>query len=208
MSEKKYKLFIQAYHKHSLQYGRKGITIKKYYEPVFKEEKIMNKRKYKKNRPSVLVCAVSIMLVLGMMTGCSVPESNSSDTQAGNVLPGEEPEADNPETFEGDLSADAQEVKGIAEKFAAAYFSGDMDTVQSCLTTPYEWDIEAYAGTEVISEFTLKGLNDIGKEEAGSSKVISLEYKNNEQEDVFQYLTLEFVKQESGWKIQFYGMEQ
>lgn len=197
----------------------------------------MNKRKYKKNRTSVLVCAVGIMLVLGIMTGCSVPESNSSDTQADNVLPGEEPagkdaldeeraddsymsgnlsqvpeaeepEPDNPETFEENLSADAQEVKGIAEKFAAAYFSGDMDTVQSCLTTPYEWDIEAYAGTEAISEFTLKGLNDIGKEEAGSSKVISLEYKNNEQEDVFQYLTLEFVKQESGWKIQFYGMEQ
>lgn len=106
------------------------------------------------------------------------------------------------------MSADAQEMKGVAEKFAAAYFSGDMDTVQSCLTTPYEWEVEVYTGAETIRDFTLKGLEDIGNEEVSSSKVISLEYKNNEQEDVFQYLTLEFVKQESGWKIQFYGMEQ
>lgn len=195
----------------------------------------MKKRKTKISKPSVLICAVSTMLVLGMMTGCSIPEPNSAETQADNVLVSEEPtdkdtlggepaddsnvpvdlsqtqeleesESDNTQTFEENLSADAKEIKGIAEKFATAYFSGDMDTVQNCLTIPYEWDIEVYAGTGTISDFTLKGLKDIGKE-AGSIKVISLEYKNNEQEDIFQYLTLEFVKQEGGWKIQFYGME-
>lgn len=82
-----------------------------------------------------------------------------------------------------------------------------MDTVKSCLTTPYEWDIEVYMGTETISNQTLKGLTDIGENEIGSIKVISLEYRNNEQ-DTFQYLTLEFVKQKDGWKIQFYGIEK
>lgn len=197
----------------------------------------MKKRKTKISKLSVLVCTVSIMLVLGMMTGCSISEPNSAETQVDNVPSSEEPadkdtpggeleddsnvpvdmsqtqeleesESDNTHTFEENLSADAKEIKSIAEKFATAYFSGDMDTVQSCLTAPYEWDIEVYAGTETISDFTLKGLKDIGKEETGSIKVISLEYKNNEQEDIFQYLTLEFVKQESGWKIQFYGIEQ
>lgn len=196
----------------------------------------MKKCKTKISKPSVLAYAASILLILGMMTGCSVLELDSSETQTGNVPPIEESagkdapggeladdanesadlsqtqepevsEPDNTQTFNEDLSADAQEIKGIAEKFAAAYFNGDMETVQSCLTTPYEWDIEVYSGTETISDFTLKGLEEIGKEEGGSSKIISLEYKYNEGEDAFQYLTLEFVKQEDDWKIQFYGME-
>lgn len=111
--------------------------------------------------------------------------------------------AENPEeTF----SDDAQEIKSIAENFVAAYFSGDTDAVQSCLTTSYEWDIEVYkAGT--VSELTLKGLADIGVEEVGSTQVISLEFRDCNLEDMFLYLTIEFIKQEDGWKIQFYGLE-
>ena len=111
--------------------------------------------------------------------------------------------AENPEET---LSDDAQEIKSIAENFVAAYFSGDTDAVQSCLTTSYEWDIEVYkAGT--VSELTLKGLADIGVEEVGSTQVISLEFRDCNLEDMFLYLTIEFIKQEDGWKIQFYGLE-
>lgn len=111
--------------------------------------------------------------------------------------------AENPEET---LSDDAQEIKSIAENFVAAYFSGDTDAVQSCLTNPYEWDIEVYkAGT--VSELTLKGLADIGVEEVGSTQVISLEFRDCNLEDMFLYLTIEFIKQEDGWKIQFYGLE-
>lgn len=192
------------------------------------------KYKAKKSRFFALVCVFSIMLVLGMVAGCSVQVPDSPETQTDNVFSGEEKadkdasdeesvddsdvpvdlpqtqelekaESDDTRTSEMDMSADAREIKDVAEKFAAAYFSGDIDTVQSCLTTPYEWDIEVYAGTEIISDFILKGLEDTG-EEAGS-RVISLEYKRNEQEDSFQYLTLEFIRQEDSWKIQFYGTE-
>lgn len=141
------------------------------------------------------------------VSGGETVDDSNMPVDLAQTLEAEESESYNTQASEEDLSADAQEIKGIAERFAAAYFNGDMDTVQSCLTTPYEWDTEVYAGTETISDFTLKGLKNIGKEEAGSSKVISLEYKNQEQEDSFQYLTLEFVKQETGWKIQFYGIE-
>lgn len=111
--------------------------------------------------------------------------------------------AENPEET---LSDDAQEIKSIAENFVAAYFSGDTDAVHSCLTNPYEWDIEVYkAGT--VSELTLKGLADIGVEEVGSTQVISLEFRDCNLEDMFLYLTIEFIKQEDGWKIQFYGLE-
>lgn len=82
-----------------------------------------------------------------------------------------------------------------------------MDTIQNYLTIPYEWDIDVYTGTGVISEVNIKGLTDIEEEEIGSIRIISLEYRNSSIEDVLLYLTLEFIKQEDGWKIQFYGME-
>lgn len=50
----------------------------------------MKKHKTGKSKPSVLVCAVSIMLVLGMMTGCSVLKTDSSEIQTDNVLSSEE----------------------------------------------------------------------------------------------------------------------
>lgn len=194
---------------------------------------ILQKSK-KKNGFLVLVCVISITLALGMMTGCSIMESSSSKIQTGNESLIEESknnvsssegtadntkiqtapkqtqkpkESDDTKNLEESLSNDAQEMKRIAEDFASAYFSGDVDTVQSYLTTPYEWDIEVYKGTGTISEVTLKGLTDIGEEEIGSTQIISLEYKNSEYKDTFQYLTLEFTKQEEGWKIQFYGLE-
>lgn len=187
----------------------------------------MKTRKDKKNSSSILVCAVSIVLASGMMAGCSVQESAPSETQSDASFSSGESTAyedaasvdnslaDNPalesestQTLEENLSLDGQEIQYIAEKFATAYFSGDMETVKSCLTNPYEWDVEVYEGTETINDLTIKGLADISEEEIGSSKVISIEYKSSETEDTFQYLTLEFVKQKDGWKIQFYGMEQ
>lgn len=152
----------------------------------------MRKGKNMKNKFFILICAGSIILTLGMITGCSALE----------------PAPTQPQTSEDVLSADAKAVKEIAEEFAEAYFRGDKDSIQSHLTTPYEWDIEVYTDTGAIDNLTIKGLTEIGKEEIGSSKVISIEYKNSENEDTFQYLTLEFMKQEDGWKIQFYGIGQ
>lgn len=45
----------------------------------------MYKRKIKKNKLYVPVWAVSIMLVAGMMTGCSTTEPDSSETQTENM---------------------------------------------------------------------------------------------------------------------------
>lgn len=50
----------------------------------------MKTRKNKKNRLSVLIYAVSVILVLGMMTGCSVQESTSTQRQTENPIPSEE----------------------------------------------------------------------------------------------------------------------
>lgn len=106
-------------------------------------------------------------------------------------------------------ASDTQEIKEMAEKFAAAYFSGDVEAVQDCLINPYKWDIEVYTGTGIINNVTIKDLEtETDREDIGSTKVILVEYKSSDKEDTYQYLTLEFVKQEDGWKIQFYGIEQ
>ena len=214
-------------------YGGKQIMKKRF-------QNILQKSR-KKNGLLILVCAVSITVFLGMITGCSIRKPDPSEPQNNHAFPasqtdhkeapGEEPadnangqtvptqapaseqpgsdSADNPEET---LSEDGQEIKRIAEKFAAAYFSGDTDTIQSCLTSPCEWGIEVYegidaAGAGTISEPALKGLTDIGKEETGSTQVISLEFRDSNYEDMFLYLTIELIKQEDGWKIQFYGLE-
>lgn len=175
----------------------------------------------KKNGLFILVCAVSITVFLGMMTGCSMKEPSSSEPQKNNEFPSSQMDnnetsneelVDNAKDSEETLSEDGQEIKSIAQNFAAAYFSGDTDTIQSYLTAPYGWDIEVYEGLDTtgagtISEITLKGLTDIGKEETGSIQVISLEFRDSNYEDRFIDLTIEFTKQEDGWKIQFYGLE-
>lgn len=188
----------------------------------------------KKNGFSILICAISITVILGMMTGCSI-NSSPSETQkdkeslskegndttslnekpvdnANQTTPTQTPvpeEADSSSTSnpEDVLSEDGQEVKRIAENFLEAYFSGNTETIPNYLTNPYEWDIEAYTGTGTISELTLKGLTNIDKEEIGSTQTISLEFRDSNYEDMFQYFTMEFVKQNDGWKIQFYGIE-
>lgn len=180
-------------------------------------------RTQKKNGFPILTCAIALTVFLGAMTGCSLTAPPVSDTE--NTIPadasaeatrtvadtqnvpGTDSETETDNRAEETLSADGQEIKNIAENFAAAYFSGDIDAVKSYLTSPYEWDIDIYAGTGALSDFMLKGLDDIGSKGIGSVQAVSLEYKNSDNQDMFLYLTLEFVKQEDGWKIQFYGVE-
>lgn len=178
----------------------------------------------KKNRFPILIYVISVTLSLGMITGCSIAESaftenqidtpreesaDSTNTQTVTMgTPGgEESSQNNVQNSESTLSADGQVIESIAEEFAAAYFGGDIDAIQNYLAVPYEWDINVYTGTGIISEVNLKGVTDIGEEEIGNIEIISLEYRDSNMEETLLYLTLEFIKQEDGWKIQFYGVE-
>lgn len=68
------------------------------------------------------------------------------------------------ETFEVLEPSDSMQIERIANRFAKAYFAGDV-----C--------------------------------------VISVEYQESEITDAYRYLTIEFVKEDAGWKIRFYGIE-
>ena len=101
-----------------------------------------------------------------------------------------------------------QEIKDIVEAFAAAYFTGDIESIQLYLTTPYDWDTDVYEGAaDEVSNISVKGLADIGEKAVGDVCVVSLEYKESADSDTFNYLTIELIKQSDGWKIQFYGVE-
>lgn len=95
----------------------------------------------------------------------------------------------------------------MAEQFVTAYFKRDAEGIQRLLAVPFEWDIEAYSGTGTISKVSFKGLTDIGEKENGDVQVVSVEFTDSDFGDSRRYLTLEFIKQENEWKIQFYGLE-
>jgi len=108
----------------------------------------------------------------------------------------------------GNLSADAQEIKNLVEEFASAYFDGNIDAVQRLLPETYDWDIDVYEGTGTISDITLKGLPETGEQPEGTVLVVSVEHRNSDfGDDMFLYLTIELIKQNGRWNIQFYGLE-
>lgn len=130
------------------------------------------------------------------------PKTDHADTQ---TLPAQEPDTNgNPR---GNLSADAQEIKNLVEEFAAAYFDGNIDAVQRLLPETYDWDIDVYEGTGTISDITLKGLPETDEQPEGTVLVISMEHRNSDFGDTLQYLTIELIKQNGRWEIQFYGLE-
>jgi len=104
-------------------------------------------------------------------------------------------------------SADAQEIEGIVTEFCTAYFGGDLDSVKSFLTDQYIWDIDVYENSSDEVEITaVKGLEDIGEKKIDDVCVVSVEYKEAGM-DTYVYLTVEFIKTDKGWKIEFYGNE-
>ncbi len=130
------------------------------------------------------------------------PKTDGMDTQ---TIPAQEPDTN--ENSEENLSADAQEIKNLVEEFAAAYFSGNIDAVQRLLPDTYDWDIDVYEGTGTISDITLKGLPETDEQPEGTVMVVSVEHRNSDFGDTLQYLTIELIKQNGRWEIQFYGLE-
>lgn len=130
-----------------------------------------------------------------------------ADTFALSVEAGHEKDGstDDAATYLGDK--DCQAIKTIAEQFAAAYFDGDAAAIQTLLADTYEGEIDTYEkGSDVT--VVVKGLSDTDEKKIANGRyVVSLEFRDNHQEDMLMYVTLEFVRQHGEWKIQFYGLE-
>ena len=169
----------------------------------------------------------TVMLCMVMFAGCSMIADKDADDVSQEVYvdnSSEQPLQDAPETPTAtDLetsqemqevtaennpsSADAQEIEKIVTEFCVAYFGGDLDSIKSFLTDQYIWDIDVYENSANEVEITsAKGLEDIGEKNIDDVCVVSVEYKE-EGMDTYAYLTVEFIKTDKGWKIEFYGNE-
>lgn len=130
-------------------------------------------------------------------------------------LPREQPSAnsvsdrDNKEIDDEDgdtQNEDYQEIKSIVQEFAAAYFGNDICAVKKYLASTYEGNVDIYGEIGAINILKIKGLSD--EEKIKSEKCeVSLEFTDSSAEDMLLYLTLTFVKEDEGWKVQFYGIE-
>lgn len=107
----------------------------------------------------------------------------------------------------GELSEDTLEVKSITEVFCTAYFERNIDEIKKYLASSYEDVIRVLEATDEISDISIKGLAAIKEAKIGDIYPVYCEFKPNAQSDTFQYLTIEFIKQEDGWKVQAYGLE-
>ena len=169
-----------------------------------------------------------IMFCMVMFAGCSMPADKDADNVSREVYMDnslEQPLQDAPETpttttnqetsqemqevtaENNSYSVDAQEIERIVTEFCTAYFGGDLDSIKSFLTDQYIWDIDVYENSANEVEITsVKGMEDIGEKNIDDVCVVSVEYKEKGM-DTYVYLTVEFIKTDKGWKIEFYGNE-
>lgn len=126
------------------------------------------------------------------------------------LLNGADYAATNPTAEAGESlgTEDCQKIRAALGNFAEAYFDGDVDAVQKFLASTYEGDVEIYEGTGMISDLTVKGLSDTDEKKIENGTcTVSIEFRDSNYEDIFLYLTCILVKEQSEWKIQFYGIE-
>lgn len=103
---------------------------------------------------------------------------------------------------------DRQKIRTVLDAFAESYFDGDKNDVQKFLASTYEGDVDLYEGTGTISDVTVKGLSDTDEKKIENGKCnVSIEFRDSNYEDMFLYLTVILAREQSNWKIQFYGLE-
>ncbi len=116
-------------------------------------------------------------------------------------------ETDN-EKSEDPGDKDREEIRGIVDEFATAYFQDNVEAMQKLLASTYDGEIGRYESTGSISDMTVKGLSDVDDKIIKSGNcIVSLEFRDSNYKDMFLYLTVGLVKQEDNWKIQSYGVE-
>ena len=105
-----------------------------------------------------------------------------------------------------------QELENLMTLFYEAYFNKDIDTIEQYLAEGYQGDISV-VGNEVnsledVEIIEVKGWkNAINKDNIGDECELSLEFKLP-NEDSYTYLTVDFIKEDSGWKIAWYDIEK
>ena len=165
----------------------------------------------------ILLCTCLLMLSSGLLTGCGAGESapNAPDPQEPPVMdegtaPAGAEQMEEMVEMEDSISMEALEVERIMGEFASAYFAGDVDVITQYLSDSYEGEVLVYEDPDRADEVQIKGIGgtDFGIEgNIGDTYDLTMAFVYPD-EDSNTYLTVSFIKEESGWKVTFYGLEK
>lgn len=104
-----------------------------------------------------------------------------------------------------------KEAEAVANQFADAYFSGDIDGLKMHLAKSYSNEVECYqpnAGEPSDVEIVrVKGLQSIKIHNMRTSCHISVKFFAA-YDDSLTYLEMDIVREKSGWKIKNYALEK
>lgn len=156
----------------------------------------------------VAVCVIFIMFRPGKTddnTGLDQSTVENSIIEDNTQREPEDNTPREPEVFT--TQADRDRIFELSCEFAEAYFAQDFDSIRLFLSTDFvsnPKDTSPWAG---IDTYFVRGVDSISTEKANGVKVISIEFRNPDYPDSFIYLTVEFVKQDSDWKVHSYYMD-
>lgn len=105
---------------------------------------------------------------------------------------------------------DAQELGNIMTLFYPAYFDKDIETMRQYLSQSFGGNMsfsDEINSQEEVEVFGIKGLDSSVQADVGDECELSLEFRLS-NEDSFTYLTVGFVKEDTGWKVSSYGLEK
>lgn len=104
-----------------------------------------------------------------------------------------------------------EEAEVVANQFADAYFSGDIDGLKMHLAESCSQEAECYqpnAGEPLDVEIVrAKGMQSIKIHNMWSGCHLSVEFLAA-NDDSLTYLEMDFVREKSGWKIKSYALEK
>jgi len=112
-----------------------------------------------------------------------------------------------------ELSKDQKAAAQLMTSFWQAYLSGDTEAVKQYLTADYSDSVECFPdGTDGyaaadVRMYAMKGL-EMGEMKIGDRCAASIEFSPSPTADYLMYLTVELVKEQDGWKVCWYGLEQ
>lgn len=103
------------------------------------------------------------------------------------------------------------ELEHLMTLFYTAYFNKDIDTIEQCLAGDYQGNASFMSEVSSLDEveiLEIKGWgNAVNLGNIGDECELSLEFILP-NEDSLTDLTVDFVKEDTGWKIRWYGLEK
>lgn len=100
-----------------------------------------------------------------------------------------------------------KEARTLMEEFSKAYFANDTDSIRQYLADSYSGDGKGFPGDKGAVVESIKDSMDAQNAQVGENYTGAVQFKERENDDYYQYLTIELVREESGWKVISYGLE-